>query len=196
MRLTMATEEQRAAAEIVRSLARHLNCLNGDEKFTRKRALEGIKKETIEKGLSNTVLQEVFASLLNSLLRCLSDPMERCRELSIQIIRDFIRCVSNPESSMPYIMPCLVQRLGGNERLEPAEELRLSLVEVLSLIIEVCERHLAPYLDDIIKILQKTIIDPFPEVIKESCKCTILFARSVPGESGISTYLAFNIIIN
>ncbi|XP_058270319.1 dynein axonemal assembly factor 5-like [Hemibagrus wyckioides] len=180
MRLTMATEEQRAAAEIVRSLARHLNCLNGDEKFTRKRALEGIKKETIEKGLSNTVLQEVFASLLNSLLRCLSDPMERCRELSIQTIRDFIRCVSNPESSLPYIMPCLVQRLGGNEIVEPAEELRLSMVEVLSLIVEVCERHLAPYLDDMIKILQKTITDPFPEVIKESCKCTILFARSVP----------------
>ncbi|XP_060748119.1 dynein axonemal assembly factor 5-like [Tachysurus vachellii] len=180
MRVKMATEEERVAAEIVRSLARHLNCLNGDEKNTRKRALEAIKKETIEKDWSSTVLQEVFNCLLNSLLRCLSDPMERCREVAIQIIQDFIRCVSRPESSLPYLLPCLVQRLGANETVEAAEELRLSMVEVLSLIVEVCERHLAPYLDDMIQILQKTITDPFPDVIKESCKCTILFARSVP----------------
>lgn len=182
MRLVMATEEERAAAEIMRSLTRHVNCLNGDEKAARKRALESIKKETIEKGLSSTVLQEVFARLLKSLVTCLSDPMERCREVAIQIIGDFIKCVSKPESALPYIMPCLAQRLVGKE-MEPAEELRLSMVEVLSLIVEVCGRHLVLYIEDMIKILQKTITDPFPEVIKESCKCLIHFARSVPGES-------------
>lgn len=178
----MATEEERVAAEVVRSLARDLNCLNGDEKSARKRALEHIQKETMERGWSGAVLQEVFACLLKSLLRCLSDPTERCREVAIQIIGNFIRCVSKPESSLPYIMPCLAQRLGGKETVEPAEELRLSMLEVLSLIVEVCGRHLAPYLDTMIQILQRTITDPFPDVIKESCKCTARFARSVPGE--------------
>lgn len=182
MRLVMATQEERAAAEIMNSLSRHLNCLYGHEKSTRKRALENIKKETIEKGLSSTVLQEVFACLLKPLLRCLSDPVERCREIAIQIIGDFLKCVSKPESSLPYIMPSLAQRLGGIEITEPAEELRLSMVEVLSLIVEVCGKHLGPYLDDMIKILQKTITDPFPDVIKEGCKCLIHFVRSVPGE--------------
>lgn len=182
MRLVMATEDERIAAEIIRSLARQLNYLNGDEKSARKRALEDIQKETVEKALSSTVLQEVFACLLKSLLRCLSDPMERCREVAIQIIGNFIRCVSKPESSLPYIMPSLAQRLGGKEIVEPAEELRLSMVEVLSLIVEICGQHLAPYVDITIRILQKTITDPFPDVIKESCKCTIHFARSVPGE--------------
>ncbi|XP_060757414.1 dynein axonemal assembly factor 5-like isoform X3 [Neoarius graeffei] len=176
----MATEDERIAAEIIRSLARQLNYLNGDEKSARKRALEDIQKETVEKALSSTVLQEVFACLLKSLLRCLSDPMERCREVAIQIIGNFIRCVSKPESSLPYIMPSLAQRLGGKEIVEPAEELRLSMVEVLSLIVEICGQHLAPYVDITIRILQKTITDPFPDVIKESCKCTIHFARSVP----------------
>lgn len=183
MRLVMATDEERVAAtEIVRSLAQHLSCLNGDEKSKRKRALDNIKKETTEKGLSSTVLQEVFACLVKPLLRCLSDPMEICREVAIQIIGDFIKCVSTPESSLPYIMPSLAQRLGGKEIVEPTEELRLSLVEALSLIVEVCGRHLAPYLGDMVEILQKTITDPFPDVIKESCKCLIHFARSVPGE--------------
>ncbi|KAI4878326.1 hypothetical protein NFI96_024324, partial [Prochilodus magdalenae] len=179
----MATGEVRAAAtpDVLRSLARHLNCLNEDNKSTRKRALESIRKETVDnKGLSSSELQEVFTGLLKSLLKCLSDPAERCRETAVQMIVDFLRCVPKPEESLPYLMPCLAQRLGGKEVLEPAEELRLSMVELLSLTVEVCGRNLAPYLDDMIRILQKTIIDPFPDVKRESCRCAISFARCVP----------------
>uniref|UniRef100_A0A673VQL2 Dynein axonemal assembly factor 5 n=1 Tax=Salmo trutta TaxID=8032 RepID=A0A673VQL2_SALTR len=180
MATTMAPGEERAASEVLRALARHLNCLNEDSKTTRKRALEAIKRETIDKGLSSGVLQEVFTCLLKSLLKCLSDPMERCRETAIHMLGDFIRCVPQPEDSLPYLMPALTQRLGGKEILEPAEELRLSMVEVLTLTVEVCGRHLAPYLDDMMKILQRTIVDPFPDVKRESCKCTVHFAKSVP----------------
>ncbi|XP_042174249.1 dynein axonemal assembly factor 5 [Oncorhynchus tshawytscha] len=180
MATTMAAGEERAASEVLRALARHLNCLNEDSKTTRKRALEAIKRETIDKGLSSGVLQEVFTCLLKSLLKCLSDPMERCRETAIHMLGDFIRCVPQPEDSLPYLMPALTQRLGGKEILEPAEELRLSMVEVLTLTVEVCGRHLAPYLDDMMKILQRTIVDPFPDVKRESCKCTVHFAKSVP----------------
>uniref|UniRef100_UPI003AAF52D3 dynein axonemal assembly factor 5 n=1 Tax=Centroberyx gerrardi TaxID=166262 RepID=UPI003AAF52D3 len=176
----MATGDERAAAEVLRGLARHLNCLNEDNKNTRKRALEAIKKETIDKGLSSGVLQEVFSCLLKSLLKCLSDPMERCRETAIVMIGEFIRCVPKPEESLPYLMPCLSQRLGGKEILEPAEELRLSVMEMLTLTVEVCGKQLAPYLDDMINILQRTIVDPFPDVKRESCKCTVRFAKCVP----------------
>lgn len=173
--------DERAAAEVLRGLARHLNCLNEDSKATRKRALEAIKKETIDKGLSSGALQEIFACLLKSLLKCLSDPMERCRETAILMLGEFIRCVPQPQESLPYLMPCLAQRLGGKDILEPAEELRLAIMEVLTLTVEVCGKQLAPYLDDMIKILQRTIVDPFPDVKRESCKCTVNFAKSVPG---------------
>lgn len=177
----MEAGDERAAAEVLRGLARHLNCLSEDNKSTRKRALEAIKKETVDKGLSSGVLQEVFSSLLKPLLKCLSDPMERCRETAILMLGEFIRCVPKPEESLPYLMPCLAQRLGGNDILEPAEELRLSLMEVLTLTVEVCGKQLAPYLNDMINILQRTIVDPFPDVKRESCKCTVNFAKSVPG---------------
>ncbi|KAM6957240.1 dynein axonemal assembly factor 5 [Aplochiton taeniatus] len=176
----MKVNDERAAAEVLRALGRQLNCLNEDNKSTRKRALETIKKETIDKGLSSSVLQEVFSSLLKSLLKCLSDPMERCRETAILMIGEFIRCVPQPEQSLPYLIPCFAQRLGGKEILEPAEELRLSMMEVLTLTVEVCGKQLAPYLDDMIKILQRTVVDPFPELKRESCKCTVKFAKSVP----------------
>ncbi|CAM4339129.1 unnamed protein product [Leuciscus chuanchicus] len=177
----MATaSDDRAAPDVLKSLARHLNCLNDDNKSARKRALEAVKRDTIEQRLSSGALQELFAGLLKTLLKCLSDPAETCRDSTIQIITGFIRSVPKPEDSLPYLMPALAQRLGGKEILEPAEELRLALVEMLSLLVEVCGRQLAPYLDDMIKILQRTITDPFPEVKKESCKCIISFAQCVP----------------
>ncbi|KAF7660700.1 hypothetical protein LDENG_00277490 [Lucifuga dentata] len=175
-----AVGEEHAATEVLRGLARHLNCLQEDNKATRKRALELIKRETVDKGLSSSVLQEVFSGLIKPLLKCLSDPMERCREIAVVMITDFIRCIPKPEESLPYLMPCLAQRLGEKTILEPAEELRLSLVEMLTLIVEVCGKHLAPYLNDVISILQRTIVDPFPDVKRESCKCTVNFAKSVP----------------
>jgi len=181
----MATaSDDRAAADVLKSLARHLNCLNEDNKSARKRALEAVKRDTIEQRFSSGALQELFTSLLKTLLKCLSDPAETCRDSTIQIITGFIRSVPKPEDSLPYLIPSLAQRLGGKEILEPAEELRLALVEMLSLVVEVCGRQLAPYLDDMIKILQRTITDPFPEVKKESCRCTIRFAQCVPGKWG------------
>lgn len=177
----MAAGDEHAAAEVLRGLARHLNCLNEDNKSTRKRAIELIKRETIDKGLSSSVLQEVFVAILKPLLKCLSDPMERCRETAITIITEFIRCVPKPEECLPYLMPCLAQRLGEKEIQEPAEELRLSCVEMLTLTSEVCGKHLAPYLSEMVNILQRTILDPFPDVKRESCTCIINFAKCVPG---------------
>ncbi|XP_047427104.1 dynein axonemal assembly factor 5-like isoform X2 [Mugil cephalus] len=176
----IAAGDEHAASEVLRGLARHLNCLNEDNKATRKRALDSIRKETVDRGLSSSVLQEVFSALLKPLLKCLSDPMERCRETSIGMLTEFIRCVPKPEESLPYLMPCLAQRLGEKEILEPAEELRLMAVEMLTLAVEVCGKHLAPYLNEMISILQRTIVDPFPDVKRESCKCTVNFAKCVP----------------
>lgn len=177
----MVSTDEHTASEILRGLARQLNCLNEDNKATRKRAIEHIKRETVDKGLSSGVLQEVFSTLLKPLLKCLSDPMERCRETAIAVITEFIRCVPKPEESLPYIVPCLAQRLGDKEILEPAEELRLLTVEMLTLIVEVCGKNLVPYLSEMINILQRTIVDPFPDVKRESCKCTVKFAECVPG---------------
>uniref|UniRef100_A0AAV2KEH3 Dynein axonemal assembly factor 5 n=1 Tax=Knipowitschia caucasica TaxID=637954 RepID=A0AAV2KEH3_KNICA len=77
-------------------------------------------------------------------------------------------------------MPCLAQRFGDKDILEPSEELRLSTLEMLSLTVEVCGKHMAPYLNEMMNILQRSIVDPFPDVKRESCKCTTRFAKCVP----------------
>ena len=69
---------------------------------------------------------------------------------------------------LPYIIPTVVQRLGQPEIVEPCEELRLYIVEMLCSVIEICREKVGVYIDDMIKILQRTLVDPFHDVRKVS----------------------------
>lgn len=67
---------------------------------------------------------------------------------------------------MPYIIPVLTDRLGGQEIVENTEEIRMLAVESLKYIIQTCKQHIDPYVKDVILILAVTIQDPFPDVKK------------------------------
>ena len=69
---------------------------------------------------------------------------------------------------LPLLLPVLVSRLGSEEVTEPSEELRLQLLQLLSAVVKACAAEMAPYLDDMILILQRTIVDPYPELKKVS----------------------------
>ena len=69
---------------------------------------------------------------------------------------------------LPLLLPVLVSRLGSDEVTEPSEELRLQLLQLLSAVVKACAAGMAPYLDDMILILQRTIVDPYPELKKVS----------------------------
>ncbi|XP_029432583.1 dynein assembly factor 5, axonemal [Rhinatrema bivittatum] len=172
--------DRRAASEALQAVARHLNCLGEESKSSRKRALGSIQKEVEDGRLSGTALQEVFGELLKPLLRCLADPSERCRETAVQLLSFCVGGVPRPEEALPYLVPALLQRLGSPEVVEASEELRLALLQLLTLTVDVCGGKLAPYLDEMVRILQRTLVDPFPDVKKESCKCAAHYARCVP----------------
>ena len=76
---------------------------------------------------------------------------------------------------LPLLLPVLVSRLGSEEVTEPSEELRLQLLCLLSSLVQACACGMAPYLDDMILILQRTIVDPYPELKKVSGEQRDLF---------------------
>ena len=117
---------------------------------------------------------------MKPLLKTFSDPVEKCRELSISIVHRFFEKVSDPEERLSYVFPVLVQRLGQQEIVEPSEELRLQLVELFSVLVDKSGQKLPAYLEDSVKILQRTLVDPFPDVKKESCKCASKIAKAIP----------------
>ncbi|XP_045213202.2 dynein axonemal assembly factor 5-like [Mercenaria mercenaria] len=177
----MAAVDQNSNA-VVQGLARHLNTLGEENKIARRKALENIRKDTVSRKppLNTPEVKPVLNELLKPLLKEFSDPAEKCRELSLDIIRGFLKRVDTPEEYLPYVMPVLVQRLGQPDITEPSEELRLLSVEFLKEILECSGKNLAIYLDDIIKILQRTIIDPYAEVKKLACQCTSILAKAIP----------------
>ena len=74
---------------------------------------------------------------------------------------------------LPLVVPVLAAKLGTPEITEPSEELRLKYVTYLSSVVGICAAKMAPYLSDMIAILQRTLVDPYPEVKKVSCVCYV-----------------------
>lgn len=179
----MADENVTASCnDVLQTIARHINCLSEENRNTRKRALEGIRKEVILKKppLEPNVVQEILAEILKPLLKTLSDPVEKCRNLAVDILSNAVKSTSKPDELLSYIIPVLVQRLGQQDVVETSEEVRLQLVVFLHELVHLCKKQTGPYVDDIVKILQRTVVDQYPDVKKESCRCVATYARTVP----------------
>ena len=89
-------------------------------------------------------------------------------KLFFPMLKHFSFCHGVEDASvfLPLLLPVVVARLGTQEITEPSEELRLSLVTLLTSVVGLCKTHMSPYLNDMVLILQRTIVDPFPEVKK------------------------------
>ena len=73
----------------------------------------------------------------------------------------------SPSESLDLLFP------GTQEITEPSEELRLSLVTLLTSVVAQSSGRISPYMNDLIIILQRTIVDPYPEVKKVLYSCVI-----------------------
>ncbi|KAF4015993.1 hypothetical protein G4228_007392 [Cervus hanglu yarkandensis] len=63
---------------------------------------------------------------------------------------------------------------------EACEELRLALVQLLGLAVRLAGAAFAPHLDDAVRALRCTLLDPFAAVRRESCECAVGLARATP----------------
>ncbi|NXJ74834.1 DAAF5 factor, partial [Trogon melanurus] len=172
------------AAEVAQALSRPLSCLQEADcgRAARLRALEAIRAEVQERQLSGAEVQEVFgAQLVRPLARCLAgDAAERCRELALQLLCHGLSRGDRPGEALPVLLPALAQRLCPPQGSEPSEELRLGLVQLLRLLLQRCGASVAPYLSDVVRILQATLLDHYAEVRRESCRCAVACAQAMP----------------
>ena len=75
---------------VLQKLQRDVNCLSDSNRATRKRALERLHKESVGHSPSYppTLLQGLMEFMLKPLLKMISDPVEKCRELAINLIAE------------------------------------------------------------------------------------------------------------
>ncbi|XP_037669977.1 dynein assembly factor 5, axonemal [Choloepus didactylus] len=184
--------EAAEAVELGRTLGRLLPGLEADSKLGRRRALEALRRELEavrpeSPGAADAAaFQGPWARLLlPRLLRCLGDPAEGCRALAAHLLDLGLRRAARPQDALPRLLPALAARLAGPEPArrpppEACEELRLALVQLLGLAVDLGGAALAPYLDDAVRVLRCTLLDPFAAVRRESCQCAAALARATP----------------
>lgn len=183
--------EAAEAAELSRAVSRLLPGLEADSKLGRRRALEALQRalEAADSTAAASAFQAPWARLLlPRLLRCLADPAEGCRTLATHLLGLGLRRTARPREALPRLLPALAARLAGPEpgRRPPevCEELRLALVQLLALAVRLCGAALAPHLDDAVRAVRSTLLDPFAAVRRESCECAAELARTTPGARG------------
>ncbi|CAD5118941.1 DgyrCDS7616 [Dimorphilus gyrociliatus] len=163
----------KTAKDILQNLGRSINLLSDPSRFNRKKAFEEIRKETVDRkeSLDSTVFDNVMSDIIRHVLKLFSDSVENLRENAISFTARTVERVSKPEEFMHLVIPVLLQRLGQQEIVEPSEELRLHLVKLIGKLLNITLTNLEIYVQDLIKILSRTVLDKFHEVKKESCKC-------------------------
>eukprot|EP00049_Salpingoeca_infusionum_P015144 m.290894 g.290894 ORF g.290894 m.290894 type:complete len:854 (+) comp15821_c0_seq2:292-2853(+) len=181
---TSLDEPQRAHfLSTVQKMQRDINCLSEDNKGVRRRALKSIKTQTIEQGFASwdhLAAEAVLNYLLKPLVRCYSDSSESCRETAVELLSDLLKVKPAMDTVLPYLIPIYVARLGQKTLTEPTEEIRLALMTQLEQVIVMSRDDNGIYIDELVQIFTRTIVDPFPEVMRLGCRCTALTAKAVP----------------
>ena len=167
---------------VAKSLQRHLNCLQDDNKVVRRRGLQELQKETIKKCLGGSLLQSLVIQVLKPAIKLIGDPSESTRESAVKFTADYLHALPSPEDTLHLLMPVLVQRLGTGESIvEPSEEVRLQIMsDIIVTVVELCGVKVAGFISELQMILVRTILDPYAEVRKLSCRVTSSIARTTP----------------
>ena len=152
----MDVENINYADNLLKSIRRDINGLSDDNRNIRKKSLNNITLEFISNKdqLSNDDCQAILSEIIKALVKGLSDPVEKCRFMVLELISEIIKLVKDSTVFLSYILPVFVQRLSQEEIVEPSEEIRLYCVQLMIQFLNICQKKIAPFVEDYVKILQ------------------------------------------
>lgn len=139
---------------------RDINCLKDRDKSTRisalGRLLSSLKSESNHSAL--------FQKLKHPLLDLLKDPSDKCKELSVSLLKSFISSNSIPPEDLPLLIQSFHSRLGQDQLIESCEEVRVSSIETLFLLSQNYLRFIHIELSRLTDIIARAARDKFPQI--------------------------------
>lgn len=177
------------STEIAQSLNKFNQALKDDNKMQRINALKKILSQlkTSYKTTDPTVLKfttEAVKSIFKASLNVLNDPIEKCRELTCELLLLVLESEQSWDADMTGSLVMIAfQRLGGSVVKESSEEIRLLMFGIIERLLElksdknksVMEIHLQEF----VSILINGLEDQFPEVKKSACRCCKILANKL-----------------
>ncbi|XP_024357132.1 uncharacterized protein [Physcomitrium patens] len=179
----------------LQTIQRTLNCLSADEQKSRRDALEKLQVCLLKDDGSGSlppmdVLQAAWDEvILEKALQCVADPIEKCRELSIQLIRGVAQSLIEVDWTLKETVRVMSERMGQVPVLEDSEEIRFQLLSLLiDVLLPQCELPtLKTTVDALHRIVALTLYDQFHEVQKKACTVLIITANRDPEVFGNKT---------
>nr|CCA16012.1 conserved hypothetical protein [Albugo laibachii Nc14] len=168
-----------------------INCISDPDRHLRRRSLEKLYRSLhgSELNVHQDILREFFrCNLKKPLLSCASaDPIEKCRELSLQMIGHFIEkeAVTCTQDDLQDLVNLLHARLGKIPYPEPTEEIRLLILRIYTEYMRKIAMQeplisLRDVISDICNALGKAALDPYPDVKKAVSECIIVVSKHWP----------------
>jgi len=183
-------------------LQRDINCLGEDSYSVRLQSMQ--KLEAVLVGhidtLPTDIVDAAADAMLKPLLKRMKDKAEKCRELSVRILRSLVENTSDLSAMLPYIFPTLVTRLGSEDLdgvahlpevmrpapeqkpteiaspVEKSEEVRRELATFIASLLARCNQtQVYSYVDEATGLLRAQAMDPFHEVKSIACDTMIAF---------------------
>lgn len=184
---------------------RDINCLSEDNLGVRQQSLLKLERILVQQidTLPTDIVDAVTDALLKPLLKRLKDKSEKCRELSVKILRSLIENTSDLSVTLGYVFPTLVARLGCEDLegvahlpeimrpnpeqkpteiarpVEDSEEVRLHLAHFVScLLARLSQTQVLCYIDEATGLLRAQAMDPFHEVKGVGMETMIAFCHN------------------
>ena len=160
------------------SLEREVSFLQSEDISHRRAALSRIMLLAQNPETPSGVISRVWEAVSLELMKLMSDPVERIRDMAMRSLIAFLDRVTAVAHVLPVAVPCLLHRMGTIPTEEPAEEVRLLLVLVLSRLISLLPKNIGAYMEAIQTILECALVDVNPAVRKEACIIIVMLCRS------------------
>nr|XP_053634775.1 dynein axonemal assembly factor 5-like [Cherax quadricarinatus] len=157
-----------------------LSEIQSDNKAKRRKGLEKYQQVVFESGgeLNKDSLSEIFGFSLRLLVTGLSDVSEINRINAANIVLKFAEGGVVSQNQLIDIIPTIHHRLAVIPLLEESEEVRLILVNIIKVLTLSFEAKLIPFMNEVVNILKRTVVDGSPDVRKVSSECVSVYARA------------------
>ena len=110
--------------------------ITGENKTSRKRGFEKVMKLVEKEDLEFSDDQR--EELMTIILRSLSDKYERCREVCCELCLSIFTKIpkGDVQKTLPFLFQVFARRLSIEDEYEPSEEVRMKMMELLTLVFE------------------------------------------------------------
>lgn len=184
---------EESTEHFINKLKRDINCLLDSDRGARRAALEKLTSEISSAASKENVKILLNEYLISPLLKCLEDKIEKHREMTIKllmiildsipeldrlIISMMINSILSRVDHIPFLETCMLFVL------IIAEELRQSLINVLSKILINYHQELRPSVPQMCKMISTLLNDPCPEVKIKLSEFIISFCNKLRHDIG------------